>query len=680
MTRSTRDHWPQLDGVRALAIVGVIAYHLGYLPGGWIGVDVFFVLSGYLITSILLGTEGHPLKRLQGFWGRRARRLLPAILLLLLVLSVYLWAGGAGVIPRQLRAPALASLFYTANWQEIVAGHGYFAQFSSPSPLQHMWSLAIEEQYYLIWPLLLGVLILVTRSGRFGRPRAALIGGTLSLAVVSAVWMGVAAHLFGTNRAYLGTDTRAWELLLGGAVAAAWPPGAARRASARWSVAAVVGAVGVVTGATIAGGPPGWIWDGGLVLIAVCAALLITGSVTAPGSPVGRFLTVRALCWLGLISYSLYIWHWPVIVLMTTATTGLSGVPLLTARLAAILAAASASYYLVERPLRRLDWRRLAKRFRFPAPSIAVVGAAATALLIVVATVGPPVAKSAPVSAALLPVSPAPATLARLDVPPASAAHPYRVWILGDSVMYDSSLGLTAALQATGDMSVVMNSSFPGWGLTLDRSWPADAERIIARYRPQIVMGTWSWDNEIAAENPQAYLRRLEAAIRVLLTPGNGVKAVVLFQFPQTGPPLDPTDAGAAAAAWQRQTAQEQGWNDLAHRATMAFPGRALYLPTDQLFAPGGRFYSWLPTPGGKWIRARKVDAEHMCPYGAAEFGALVTQELTSELKLAMMKPGWSTGAWTNAARYNRPDGVCPDDGPPPGYDGIAVPAAPHAG
>jgi peptidoglycan/LPS O-acetylase OafA/YrhL len=672
---STRDHWPQLDGVRALAIAGVVAYHLGYLPGGWVGVDVFFVLSGYLITSILLSTHGHPLARLKGFWGRRTRRLLPAIVLLLLVLCAYSWVGGAGLIPEQLRAPALATLFYSANWQEIVAGHGYFAQYSAATPLQHTWSLAIEEQYYLLWPLLLAGLLLITGSGRSPRRRAALIAGTLSLAAASAVWMGFAAHLYGTNRAYLGTDTRAWELLLGGAMAMAWPPGSPLRRGARWSVAAVVGLAGVALGASIAGGPPGWVWDGGLEAIAICAAFLIVGSVRAPSGPVARFLTLDVLCWVGVISYSLYLWHWPVIVLMTPGTTGLSGVTLLAARLAAMLAAACASYYLVERPLRRLDWRRLAQGFRLPVPGFAMAGAAATALLILVATVGPPVVRSAPVATASLPTSGLPEA-AHLHLAAASPAHPYRIWMMGDSVMYDSSLGVQAALESTGEMSVVVNTAFPGWGLTLDHSWASDARRIIATYHPQIIMGTWSWDNQLAAEEPQAYLQRLEAAIRDLLTPGNGVEAVVLLEFPQTGPPLAITDSAAGAAAWPRQSDQEHGWNDLARQATMAFPGRALYLPTSQVFAPGGRYYAWFRTPGGKWIRARKVDNTHMCPYGAAEFGALVTVELTAQLRLAPMRPGWSTRAWTTAARYDTPAGVCPNDQPPSGYQGIAVPGS----
>jgi peptidoglycan/LPS O-acetylase OafA/YrhL len=670
---TSREYWPQLDGVRAVAISAVIAYHLGYLPGGWIGVDVFFVLSGYLITTILL-SHGGPGGRLAAFWGARARRLLPAVLLLLLTLALYAWLGGPGLVPAQLRPPALSTLFYAANWQEIHAGHSYFAQFNAPSPLLHMWSLAVEEQYYLVWPLLLGVLLVATKSRWIRHQRRALIAGTLTLAVFSAAWMGAAEHIYGPNRAYLGTDTRAWELLLGGAAAMLWPPGVAASRRRVWSLLAGLGVIGLAAGIWWSGGPPWWVWDGGLVGIAACAGLIIVGSVRSPESPVSRVLTLGPVCWVGLISYSLYLWHWPVVVLMTQDNTGLSGAELLTARLAAMLAAACASYYLVERPLRRADWRGLRRRLHVPAPSFALAGLAATAVLIVGGTVGPERAASATVSLSALPRSPLPQGETPLDLPVASPADPYRVWILGDSVMQDASLGVQAALQATGEMQVVLNSSFPGWGLTNDPGWPAAARRYIATYHPQIVIGTWSWDDQAASETPAAYLRRLEGAVRELLTPGDGVLAVVLLQFPQTGPATAVSDVAARNAAFVKQTTVQDDWDAEARQAVDAFPGHALYLTTDGLFAPDGRYYTWFKTPTGQWVRARKLDDTHFCPYGAAEFGALITEDLTAQLHLPAMRPGWEFGAWTRSHRYDDPPGACPADQPPPGYQGVPVP------
>jgi peptidoglycan/LPS O-acetylase OafA/YrhL len=663
-------HLPQLDGVRAIAIAAVVAYHLGYLGGGWIGVDVFFVLSGYLITSILIEGSG-PLGSLGRFWGRRARRLLPAVMLLLVVLSLYSSLRGPGVVPAQLRSPALATAFYEANWQQIIAGSNYFAHSLLPSPFEHTWSLAIEEQYYVVWPLLLGGLIWATRK----RPTR-LIAATAGLAAASAVWMGVAAHIYGTNRAYLGTDTRAWELLLGGALAMAARPSHRPRPSRFWSLAAPVGLVGVLAGMLVATRPTAWMWDGGLVAIGLASALLIVGTAHAPRNPVSVALSIRPVAWLGLISYSLYLWHWPVIVLMSEDTTGLHGGSLLTARLAAMIAASCFSYYLVERPLRTLDWGALGRRVHMPAPGLALGSLALVSLLVVGSTVGTRSAGSATVSltsGSLSGQSLSVLSGKRSGLPPASAANPYRVWIFGDSVMVDSSPGITAALDATGDVSVVMNSAFPGWGLTRDPNWPRDAAAEVARQRPQIALAFWSWDDEVAGQNPGAYRARLEADIRTLLAPPYNLQMVLLVQFPQAGPNLAILPS-IREGAWARQTRLQNVWDAAARQATAAFPGHAGYLTTSYLFAPDGRFRTWFQTPSGQWIRARKLDNDHFCPYGAASFGALVAADFRQMLGVAAPAPGWELGAWTHEHRYNDPPGACPNDQPPTGYRGLPVP------
>lgn len=665
---------PQWDGIRAVAISLVVAYHLGYLPGGWLGVDTFFVLSGYLITSMLLAGDRPP-GNVLAFWGRRARRLLPAVLVLLLVLSVYALAGGPGLVPAQLRSPALATLFYVANWQQVVAGHSYFAQFTSVSPLQQTWSLAVEEQYYLIWPLLMAAILFVVGHRRWSR--SALLGATLSLAAASAIWMGVAAHHFGTNRAYLGTDTRAWELLIGGAAAMIWPPGRAASGSGGrhgrlWSWLTALGVGGVALGTMHAGGPPGWIWDGGLVAIAACAVVVVVGSMQARDGVVARVLALAPLRWVGLISYSLYLWHWPAIVLMTTDTTGLSGWPLLVWRLAAMMGASCASFYLVERPLRRADWAALGHRVRIRAPGIASLGVLATAGVILLGTVTGPVASTAAVSTFAPPVSPK--AKVHLDIPPATRANPSRAWIFGDSVLQDSSLGIIAALEATGEVTLAVNSTFPGWGLTTLHTWPSWVSQNLARYHPQIAIGSWSWDDTEALSDPVAYRTLLTNFVRAMLAPADGVDVVVLLQFPQAGPVTSITDPKVRQLTWVKQTRAQNAWNAIARQVVAAFPGHALYLTTEQLFAPHGRFLTWMRTPQGKWIRARKLDNTHMCPYGAAQFGALITADLTPYLRLPAMKPGWEYGSWTLDPRYNDPPGACPDDQPPPGYRGVEVP------
>ena len=226
-TAVTGRHLPALNGLRGLAVLGVVAYHLqlGWASGGYLGVDLFFVLSGFLITTLLLEEwVGSGRINLAAFWGRRARRLLPALFLVVAALALYLVCdavfGGPGanglVDLSGLRGDAIATLLYVNNWHLIYAHQSYFAQFSTPSPLQHTWSLAIEEQFYLVWPLVLLVLL------RFGRQtwRGTGLAVAVSLGVLSSMLMAV---LFqpGTDpsRIYFGTDTRLFDLMAGATIA-----------------------------------------------------------------------------------------------------------------------------------------------------------------------------------------------------------------------------------------------------------------------------------------------------------------------------------------------------------------------------------------------------------------------------------------------------------------------------
>ena len=680
-TRAHEAYWPALDGIRALAVSAVIAYHLGHLPGGWIGVDVFFVLSGYLITTLLLRQEEQSGSVVSlAFWGRRARRLLPAVFLLLATLAVYAWAGGSGLVPAQLRAPALGTFFYVANWQELVAGNSYFAQFTAPSPLTHTWSLAIEEQYYVLWPFLLAGALWCVRGIRQRKPRV-LPAVTMGAAVASVAWMGVAANVISANRAYLGTDTRAWELLVGGAAAMLWPAGQLSpkhevstgrlRRLTGWSAWAGAGLAGLGVIVALAGGPPNWIWDGGLAAAGICSAALIVGTMRSPASAIGRILGFGPLPWVGRLSYSLYLWHWPVIVLLNQDTSGLSGWELLIARLATMTAASCVSYYAVERPLRRADWSAWRRR------ALAPVGAGVTAGLVVLGTVSPASAGTA----AVVPASHPSAPSAEQSVPAAlpfgrqpSASDPLRVWLFGDSVMYDGSAGLTAALQATGDATVTANSSFGGWGLSTDRVWPSDEQRIVAEYHPEVAIGTWSWDDQLAMSDPTGYGARLHDAVADILTPGNGVDLVVILKFPPQGPnPIvfDPVDR---QSRWIGQLKVQSAWDHVAEAVAAQFPGHAAFLDVDEALAPGGRFMTWMPVGTGHWVRARKLDNTHMCPYGAALFGAAVVAPLQKPLGLGPLSTGWEHGAWVQDPRYNDPPGACPDDQPPLPYSGTALP------
>src|SRR4051812_1260724 len=212
--RPKLEHVPALDGLRGVAVLGVLAFHLGHLRGGYLGVDLFFVLSGFLITSLLLAEWEHDGRiALGAFWARRARRLLPALFVLIGAVAVYAATSPPALVPSALRGDALATLGYVANWHAVLAHHGYWELFAAPSLLAHTWSLAIEEQLYVVWPL---VVVVALRFGRRG-----LLWTALALAVASAVPM-IIVHGPGddTARAYSGTDTRAAAVLAGAALAA----------------------------------------------------------------------------------------------------------------------------------------------------------------------------------------------------------------------------------------------------------------------------------------------------------------------------------------------------------------------------------------------------------------------------------------------------------------------------
>ena len=211
---------PGLDGLRGLAVIAVIAFHeqLSAFPGGFLGVNVFFVLSGYLITDLLTAHwNQYGRLDLRGFWARRARRLLPALAVLLVVVT----AATAVIEPAQLaalRSALLAAVTYSSNWWQALAHQSYFARFGPPPPLQHLWSLAIEEQFYLVWPLLL-IVILKTCRSRHLRAGLAWSGAALSALAMALVYVPGGDP----SRVYYGTDTHASALFIGSALALTWP-------------------------------------------------------------------------------------------------------------------------------------------------------------------------------------------------------------------------------------------------------------------------------------------------------------------------------------------------------------------------------------------------------------------------------------------------------------------------
>lgn len=345
---------PALDGLRAASVVAVVLYHLGgdHVIGGYLGVEVFFVVSGYLITTILLAErDGRGHVDLRRFWLRRARRLLPAVLALLIAVCVWALLFARDDVAT-FRGDALSSLFYVQNWWAIVSDESYFAGFGRPSPLRHLWSLAIEEQFYLFWPVVVAVVL-----HRLGGRRA-LLGISVVVIVASVFAMGALADVTALDRAYYGTDTRAFGLLIGAVLAMAWRPGPslAERGvnvpTVALDVAAALALVALVWQFEFRSEfdsftfPWGFVWVDALTVVAIVSA-------STAGSVVGRALGTPVLAAVGVRSYSIYLWHWPVFVFLRPGEElPFDGLAADVVRIGVALALAEISFRKVEQPVR----------------------------------------------------------------------------------------------------------------------------------------------------------------------------------------------------------------------------------------------------------------------------------------------------------------------------------------
>ncbi len=337
---------PALDGVRALAVMAVLGFHLGigWLSGGYLGVSVFFTLSGFLITSLLLREHGGSGRvDLPAFYQRRARRLIPAGLL---VLGLVCIAGAADLFELRstFRRDVLASMFQVLNWVQLIGNQSYADLFTSPSPVTHYWSLGVEEQFYVLWPFLLVLLL------RFLHRRAAmerLLSALVVLWVLSAIAAPLTARWWSHDAAYYATWARASEVMSGAVLAALL---VRRRPSTWWAFLAPLALAIMAVAVVLTPAGHGWAFAGGLPLFGVVSALLVAGLQT-PGL-YQWVLSARPLVWIGRLSYGIYLFHWPVFVILDEPRTGLDGLPLVALRLAVTMALAVASYYLLEHPVR----------------------------------------------------------------------------------------------------------------------------------------------------------------------------------------------------------------------------------------------------------------------------------------------------------------------------------------
>jgi peptidoglycan/LPS O-acetylase OafA/YrhL len=629
---------PALDGLRAIAAGSVLLYHGGvsWSSGGFLGVDVFFVLSGFLITALLL-TEWERTGGIAiiSFYGRRLRRLLPALLLVIAAVALYavVWAPSSEI--RELRGDLFSTFGYFTNWRLVFSHRGYFDAFAAPSPLKHTWSLAVEEQWYLIWPIVVvGLLKLTRRTNRDLRPALAIVAVAC---VASTIWMAV-LYTPGADpsRVYYGTDTRAQELLAGALLAFVCIIAGRYSLRSPWrAVAGTTGLIALIWTFSLfvtVDDRTTWLYQGGLLLFSFAVALIILAAIQ-PRGVLPTLLSFRPLRWLGTISYGLYLWHWPIYVAVTTSRTGLDGTPLLLVRLALTVAVATASYYLVEAPIRHRTFTL--RSLAITIPTVVVT----TVTVILVATSATNATSTTPPTAAASQVArpdagkgdfftydpsknPAPTTV------PGDTAT--KLVMTGDSVALTLSAGFEQRTGATPtllwDQSVVGCSLFAGDrtfdgvetnGGTQCGPWRADRERWLEQYRPDVVTvfsGIWElYDKVVDGQD-------LPFGSKAYDTWFSGQLDTLIDQFHSTGahvalltvPCNDSPDPVSGPTKPENDGDRVDHLNQLYRQAAERHPDSTTLIDLHGYLCPGGRYLSSLH---GTDLR---IDGVHLTPGGAA--------------------------------------------------------------
>jgi peptidoglycan/LPS O-acetylase OafA/YrhL len=533
-----------LDGVRTFSVLSIIAFHTGLnsVPGGYYGVDAFFVLSGFLITSLLVkewGSSGTI--RLRRFWARRARRLLPALFLLITVIGVVM-----AFVPTLLQAPhmlgyAVATVFYFSNWYSAHTSATYFSMGASQSPLLHTWSLAIEEQFYLVWPLVV-LAVLKLRPGRLyawrhgDRHRGTrhseghrtrqersidiLGGGSMVLtpapaaaaadpewerrrrlqvlfavacfgSLASALAMVFFAPNGYTTRAYYGTDCRAQALLVGAAISIGltlWREGSHRPWFKRFAaVAGILGVAGTAALWTTVQETSVFAFSGGFLFASLAAGGVVLACAVAPRSLAVRFLELPPLPQLGRISYGMYLWYWPVLLVMTGQRLHWGVYPLFLAHVGITVAIAALSYTFVEMPIRRGALRHWRSWVAAPIGAVAAISAVFISTLVPVGAtelVGKPIniqtaaaqsttravaaGQSKPSTDAATTATP-PQTYLSLPLPGSTGQpdRPVKVLVVGDSVAGTLAVGLADLAERSHDKVQIANEGAPGCSVSM---------------------------------------------------------------------------------------------------------------------------------------------------------------------------------------------------------------------
>lgn len=613
-------------------MVGVLLFHGGFewARGGFLGVSTFFTLSGFLITNLLVREwEGSASLDLLRFWGRRLRRLLPAALAAIVVIGLVWWRIGTPEQLSSLRGDMLASLGYVANWRLWTAGVSYGSLFSEPTPFQHFWSLAIEEQFYVVFPL---VVLVAMRVG--GRRLLTIVCTAAAALSIGLMW--VLRTDF--DRVYYGTDTRIAELLFG-VLLALWWSSRSRNTTSRTpheSVADLLGLLAVlgivVAWATVREASPG-LARGGLPLYAAASTALIYCATRA--GLLAKFFSFAALRWAGLLSYGLYLYHWPIFLVLSPERTGLALGPLFVLRMAVTLALAIVSYFLLEMPVRRGTLFRTSRTASVAAlTSIGVIALCAFAV-----TTDPPRSTVPYANVRIGTVG----TETRQLSPTSTATDrtAATVWIIGDSAAVDESPALAAAFEATGTSTFVFGAG-PGFGLTNpDIDWRTEWSRVIAAEAPDLAIFMFgSWDLPYLRTNGEAaYVKVVQEAVDLLTS--NGIRVMLLPVMPGGSLDVSAIDRTFAAIA-QRSPAMVA--NPSIRRAFEAPDGSTPRL--------------WIDDEGVLHL-LRKTDNWHLCPEGAANLAKLIVDESVQRGWSTPIAGDWENGPWRGAWQYDDPPGTC---------------------
>jgi peptidoglycan/LPS O-acetylase OafA/YrhL len=641
---------PALDGLRAFALLIIMGFHfgVGWLQGGFFSLDIFYVLSGYLITGLLLGEFRRRGRiTLSAFWLRRARRLLPALLVVLVVVSWYVrFVAPAGLYPGY-RMNALSALFYFSNWWQIASASNYFVLHGPVSPLTHTWSLAVEEQFYLVWPLVVVAVMHVSRTFARGVRNLLVlsVAGTVGSALTMALLYRPKADL---TRLYFGTDTHAQSILLGAVVACSLTivqrrrgaDGMAPAATTRWAgrLLTAFGAAGFAGTFALTyamRGTSAFDYQGGFLLSAGSAAAIIVGAVCVPRGPVARLLSLRSLVWIGTVSYGAYLWHFPVYVVVDSARTGLDGLPLLALQFATTLALAAASYYLIERPVMYgTFWRSI----RAIAP--ATVALSATVVVILVGSVVP--VEATVVTRTTLTTAEHGA-LARAG---AFTTRPVRFMLVGDSMAVTLAIGLQVGSVAHYGVRFINRETL---GCDLDDLpaiigghvdqpvsdcthwrplWSAD----VARTRPDVVgmlVGRWDLsdhisDGRVVHVGQPAWDAHLDDEINqaVDIFSARGAK-VVLFTIPD----IDAADEAPGSAAYpENKQSRVDGFNAIVARVAAHRRSTVTLIDLNRKLDPHGSFQLMVDRVTVRWpdgVHISKSGGEWLQPFILPTVGQL---------------------------------------------------------